>query len=140
MIPEATFNEQSVKVLSFIFCFVMRGAYLPLLRLFFRIKWRDLKYDHWQAGDCRFYGPPYFLAMSSKAMERLSTLDQSLYQFYCRRSCGSGTSLIRVQWYLMGISGSPKRSSYGKKQGLSRVHCSLTSTRSWDTAGRCGTG
>ena len=69
-----------MRVLWFIFCFIMRGAYLPLLRLFFRLKWRDLKYDHWQAGDCCFYGPPDILAVCSKAMERLSTLDQALYQ------------------------------------------------------------
>jgi hypothetical protein len=61
-------------------CFIMRAAYLPWLSLFFRLRCRHLKYGRWQAGNCCFYGPPGFLALCSKAMEQLSTLDESLYQ------------------------------------------------------------
>lgn len=59
--------------------YISLRAFLPLYARLIRLRCRCAKYGCWEAGTCVFYGPPDFLAVCSSAMERLSTLDRSLY-------------------------------------------------------------
>ncbi len=53
---------------------------LPVGLALLRLRCRALGYRSAETGHCWFWGPPEFLTLCLKSMQRLSTMDQSLYE------------------------------------------------------------
>lgn len=71
-----------MRVMSIFWCvrLACSKAFLPLLTWARRRWYQSENYNCWHAGGCTFYGPPSFLALCSRAMDQLASLDKSLYQ------------------------------------------------------------